>query len=815
MLDERGADMDEVITLSSDSDGSDAETRGARGRGGFQGDALPLAAVKLDVAAIKVHAPTSYIDLTDPRWAFPELRLRKKEDPANVEMIDLTEKDAPNGTEQDAENLSPSIREYPTPKKLDFNLQISSSREQPVFALQQDCGVLDSNTEAPECVTYLRATPGPNDPRMETPPDGSLPDVTDSLARREQREDVSEFARVRLKAQTPWHQKNPAEPRHLGEGCSVETPRERVPQENEWGDFCASLPFPSPTSPSSFQNKTHGPLQRQGTARADSRCSTPSDHSPPLSPTMGLDPSELFNLDTLSYTSSPSHDPVSGFSPTPTARPEQTEIASECRSEDRAEEPSTSSDHPSGRIPGESPLSVSAPEDMDYGSGPDAYRADLGIDSPPSFLWQEESDEERERGGSPSDLDSRAASREDRRFTCPVALKKFMAGSDQVLIDNEDEGFGAPEVLCRLSLSLVYSTIEESYPEGTLQLLFDLVQPGYYPPRDITVHVLRGILLDPQCPYHLCVQAFNLLIRTQRHHRADKTTVPWDWELLTSIMVSQDQAKRHRCEVVSMLLEYVVRTLEDDFHAKRSTSALHLSIAKATLSCDQKFPRVKQVIKWLFDAIMKSTDPKEGDRERNEHTRMVVIFQRMLSLALEVDRSPALNSAKLSQELFLTLISNISLRAHRMLLLGSLQSKLLRCKLLEHLLDYSCPVKISLPMSLSLLLHFMKYCTLAADPTDGAARWQKWEELVHLLWMLLLSYSKAMNGFLCSSPAEQRGRVGTLVYKQDDKVSKSAVCEAVETLLSRSRADLGQALPCHVEESIFYLQDHLLDVCQC
>lgn len=31
---------------------------------------------------------------------------------------------------------------------------------------------------------------------------------------------------------------------------------------------------------------------------------------------------------------------------------------------------------------------------------------------------------------------------------------------------------------------------------------------------------------------------------------------------------------------------------------------------------------------------------------------------------------------------------------------------------------------------------------------DGTERWLKWEELVHLLWMLLLSYNKAMKGEL-------------------------------------------------------------------
>lgn len=45
--------------------------------------------------------------------------------------------------------------------------------------------------------------------------------------------------------------------------------------------------------------------------------------------------------------------------------------------------------------------------------------------------------------------------------------------------------------------------------------------------------------------------------------------------------------------------------------------------------------------------------------------RMVAIFQKMLSLALEVDRSPALSASKLCQELFHTLLSSVPLRKHR------------------------------------------------------------------------------------------------------------------------------------------------------
>ncbi|XP_027129792.1 uncharacterized protein simc1 isoform X2 [Larimichthys crocea] len=679
-----------------------------------------------------------------------------------------------------------------------------------------------TDSKALDCISNM--TTASNNPHMElTLEDESCPTVTEFLVRQERQENSNEFTSSRSNAEISQHVRSAAASPHSDKGSSVATSKEHIPHEDERSEFCLSMLIPSPTS--SSQDKSQSSSQRKSLCsnleqldlhQADSKQSYLSDHPDP--PTIGMNAPEPFHLDSLSNISPISHNLINQDNPTP---PASEHILAENVSEWQTEEVKTdgasnSPDYLHCSIPCDSPLSMSKAEDSDEGSGTGTYRG--GLDSPPSCLWQEGSDGEQVNEENRFDMDFRVASREDRNFVCPVTLRKIMSGPAESLIDEDDEGFGTPEVLCRQSLSLVYSTIDENYPEGTLQLLSDLLQPGYYPPRDISLHLLRGILLDPKCPYHLCVQAFNLLIRTQRHHIADKTTIPWDWELLTSVMTNQDHTKRHRCEVARMLLEYVVQTMEDDFQAKRSSSTLHHSIAKSTLSCDQQFLNVRDVIKWLFSAIMKSTEHAEtGEavRERDEQIRMVSIFQRMLSLALEVDRSPALNSAKLSQELFHMLIGNIPLRAHRMLLLESLQSKLLRCKLLEHLLDYACPLKITVPMSLSLLLHFMKNCTLAPDPTDGSERWQKWEELVHLLWMLLLSYNKAMKGYLCSSVSEQRGIVGTLVYKQDDMVSKPAVREAVEALLSRSQADLGQALPLHVEESLTYLQDHLLDVCQC
>lgn len=176
---------------------------------------------------------------------------------------------------------------------------------------------------------------------------------------------------------------------------------------------------------------------------------------------------------------------------------------------------------------------------------------DLEPEDPVCFYPQAWDFEEEGNVELPLDLCSDAG--EDKAFVCPVALHKLLSGQDEALlmdisldvcihltarIDSyritlvkeckhflfcfcpscidKGEGFGPPEELCHQTLTLVYSTIEENHPEGTLQLLSDLLRPGYYPPKDITVHLLHDILLGPDRPYYLCLQAFYLLIRAQR-----------------------------------------------------------------------------------------------------------------------------------------------------------------------------------------------------------------------------------------------------------------------------------------------------------
>ncbi|XP_061899794.1 SUMO-interacting motif-containing protein 1 isoform X2 [Entelurus aequoreus] len=463
---------------------------------------------------------------------------------------------------------------------------------------------------------------------------------------------------------------------------------------------------------------------------------------------------------------------------------------------------SKQSDGPCPSIAVDAPLPVLKSEHLEecFNCGDEDERDSLMYST-----WRQESDEEEN-----ANVDFSEVSQDERCFVCPRGFQKVMDGFAHTLV--HEEHAKSSNAVCQPSLSLVYITMQVNYQEGTLQLLSDLLHLCYCPPKDVMSHLLSDILLDPLCPQHRCVQACNLLMRAQRHQSVDKNSVAWSWELVTSVMSNQDDEKRHRPEVVRMFLEYVVQTLEDDFSNKKSTSEFHHSIAKTMLSCTQHFPQVRDVIQWMFSTIVKSTgngESGEAVREREEHIKIVSSLQRMLSLAVEVDRSPALSAPKLTQELSFMLVSTELNRAHRLLLLDSMRNNMLRYKLLEHLLDDSCPLKTPMPMSLSRLLYFVENCTLAADPTDGSESWKKWEELVHHLWMLLFSYNTAMKEYLNSAVSKP---TGATVYKPEDVLTKADICKTLEVFLCRAKADVGQALPLHVEESLFYLQDLLLEV---
>uniref|UniRef100_A0A8C3IDJ5 SUMO interacting motifs containing 1 n=1 Tax=Chrysemys picta bellii TaxID=8478 RepID=A0A8C3IDJ5_CHRPI len=362
-------------------------------------------------------------------------------------------------------------------------------------------------------------------------------------------------------------------------------------------------------------------------------------------------------------------------------------------------------------------------------------------------------------------------------------------------------------------LSMVSTTMEENFPKGTLQFLMDFVSCHHYPPKEIVSHVIRNILLSSETG-EMLKDAYMLLMKIQMLHPATTTMVGWDWELLRYVMEEQTLPGRF------LFLQYVVQTLEDDFQLNLRLRFLQKSIAKEVLSCDRCFSNVKEVIEWLVAAVtgLGFSQPRKQQSPTWCLTlvlwpRVVVLLQRMLSIAVEVDRSPNCSTNKIADVIFPYLV-NIPLRSQREAFLNSMESQLLRCKVLELLFHHSCDMPASLPLSLSKILYFLgRHSLLLQYQVDHEVTWQRWDEMLQHLILLLTSYRNVVLGHLRRSLSERMDLIISNAKPQlqdNDSITPVDIELHIKDFSSRLLQILGKPLPSQLKDKVCMLQALLL-----
>ncbi|NXK90960.1 SIMC1 protein, partial [Formicarius rufipectus] len=188
-------------------------------------------------------------------------------------------------------------------------------------------------------------------------------------------------------------------------------------------------------------------------------------------------------------------------------------------------------------------------------------------------------------------------------------------------------------------------------------------------------------------------------------------------------------------------------------------------------------------------------------------------LQRMLSIAVEVDRSPTCSSRKIADEIF-PFILNIPLRSQREALLNTMESQLLRCRLLELLFQHSCDVPSASSMCLDKILYFLRHCSVLLHFEDETATWQRWDEMLQYLNLLMMSYQRVILAFsfaehLRSSLSD---RMDLMVQKakprlqECDNISHLDIQRKMEDFIGQMQKVLGQPLPPPIQEKLFMLQ---------
>lgn len=287
----------------------------------------------------------------------------------------------------------------------------------------------------------------------------------------------------------------------------------------------------------------------------------------------------------------------------------------------------------------------------------------------------------------------------------------------------------APMPLSRMNI--VNNTKDESFHQGTLYFLSEFVSASHYPPKDAVSHVINSVLLgaEEQTTRH---DAYMMLMKIQRLHPAASESVAWEWKLLSDVMSKQEHQTRH------LFLQYVVQTLHDDFHLCLQRRNLHKCLCKSMLSCNQSFCNVKQVIHWLIDAVKQIPETRQESVSQCNLERAVCLLQRMISIAVEVDNTPTMNSNKIADYIF-PYVTVLKTRQQRELFFKSTENILLRAKILELIFHHNCesPPPQQLSLCFGEILYFINKSTLQLE--NQGPDWQRWDEMLHHIITFCLS----------------------------------------------------------------------------
>ncbi|XP_023572263.1 SUMO-interacting motif-containing protein 1 [Octodon degus] len=490
----------------------------------------------------------------------------------------------------------------------------------------------------------------------------------------------------------------------------------------------------------------------------------------------------------------------------------------------------------------DSPMDISTPSSTSCSPGPPSPQPETSLEKVPQLCVRETSVRKEMSLSEPAcarSVQVQAQTLQGRIYNRPCLhrMKYFLRPPVhhlffQTLIPDKDARESKAQKLEPIPhrrLRMVTNTIEENFPLGTVQFLMDFVSPQHYPPREIVAHIIQKILLSDSETVDVLKDAYMLLMKIQQLHPANAKTVEWDWKLLSYVMEEEGQTLPGRI----LFLRYVVQTLEDDFQhtLRRQRHHLQQSIANTVLSCDKQPHNVRDVIKWLVKAVTEddfthypsgsqnssgrgvlkasSCQPSpQPNLTKNTNQLIVCQLQRMLSIAVEVDRTPTCSSNKIAEMMF-GFVLDIPQRSQREMFFTTMESHLLRCKVLEIIFLHSCETPTRLPLSLAQALYFLNNSTSLLKCQSDKTQWQTWDELIEHLQFLLSSYQHVLREHLRSSVIDRKDLIIKRIKpkpQQGDDITVKDVEKHMEAFRNRLIHMLGEPLVPQLQNKVHLLK---------
>ena len=230
---------------------------------------------------------------------------------------------------------------------------------------------------------------------------------------------------------------------------------------------------------------------------------------------------------------------------------------------------------------------------------------------------------------------------------------------------------------------------EENFHKSVLATLTSFMTHRRKPPPNLLFYLLNNILLSKQSSCG--TECFRILRQIQVLHpvvamQMIGQKITWEYVSMVVKLSGCAQSPSLRLNS-SMALSFFVSVMEEEVQKK--TFSLVKSSAHRLLSVDKQSNHIHNVVHWIGQSL---TDHKgeQLDQSCGHNFCPLNLLQRMLMLSLLVSERPEDSASRIADELVMVYVELRSIKL-KTLLLQSVQSHLLKTKLIEVIVSNCCP----------------------------------------------------------------------------------------------------------------------------
>ena len=322
---------------------------------------------------------------------------------------------------------------------------------------------------------------------------------------------------------------------------------------------------------------------------------------------------------------------------------------------------------------------------------------------------------------------------------CTVPLRKSELASKQEA--------SLSKTFSENQLNSLQALKEENFHKSYLATVNSFMSHRRKPPPSLLFYLFHNILLSKQSGCG--TECFRILRQIQVLHPAVPAQMLGQkitWEFVSMVVKLVGCAQFHTVDSLklnaSMALSFLVSVMEDEVQKKKFS--IVKTCAHRFLSVDRKSSNIHDVVNWIRKSIEQHC-VEQLDQRCGHNFCPLYLLQRMLQLSLLVSQRPEDTASRIADDLVMVYVELSSVK-HKTLLLQSVQSHLLKTKLIEVIVSNCCPFDEEVEaeriprFGLRHIVFDFKRCPPMSLSHDSVANTSSCEEFIMLLAYWLQSF---------------------------------------------------------------------------